>query len=59
MTEVYYSDTNQSLDESMILWQGRLDDFGGKNHDANVVLDLMEGRLDSGPAVLMDNYYNG
>ncbi|KAG5872318.1 hypothetical protein JTB14_018990 [Gonioctena quinquepunctata] len=25
---------------------GELDDFGGKNHAANVVLNLMEGRLD-------------
>lgn len=40
------------------VYTGQLDDLGGKGHAANVVLNLMEGRLDSGHAVFMDNYYN-
>lgn len=93
--QVYYPGKNLSLDESMVLWRGRLsfrqyiknkrhkygiklyvltepdgtilnfdvytghlDDFGGKGHAANVVLHLLDGRLDVGHSVYMDNYYN-
>lgn len=95
MAEVYYPGQNLSLDESMVLWRGRLsfrqyiknkrhkygvklyvltepdgtilkfavytgqlDDFGGTGHAANVVLHLMEGFLDSGHSLYMDNFYN-
>jgi hypothetical protein len=40
------------------VYTGQLDDHGGKSHDANVVLCLMEDYLDVGHSVYMDNYYN-
>lgn len=95
MRTVYYPQRELSLDESMVLWRGRLyfrqyikgkkhkygiklytlsephglilkflvycgvlDDLGGKGHTANVVLNLMQDKLDKGHALLMDNYYN-
>lgn len=95
MNEVYYPDKNLSLDESMVLWRGRLvfrqyiknkkhkygvklylltepdgtilkfkvyngvlDDYGGKGHAANIVLHLTEEKLDVGHSIFLDNYYN-
>lgn len=95
MCEVYYPGKELSLDESMVLWRGRLqfrqyiknkrhkygiklymltepngiilnfaiytgslDDFGGKGHASKIVLHLMEGKLDSGHSVYLDNFYN-
>lgn len=95
MENIYYPGQNLSLDESMILWRGRLifkqyiknkrhkygiklymltepdgiilkfavytgvlDDFGGTGHAANIVLHLMEEKLDVGHSLFMDNYYN-
>ncbi|XP_029340984.1 piggyBac transposable element-derived protein 4-like [Acyrthosiphon pisum] len=95
MSNVYYPGKELSLDESMILWQGRLlfrqfiqnkrhkygiklymltepngiilkfavytgatDDLGGKGHAANVVLHLMEEKLNTGHSIFMDNFYN-
>lgn len=95
MNDIYYPSKELSLDESMVLWRGRLvfrqyiknkrhkygvklyiltepdgiiqkfavytgtlDDFGGKGHAANVVLHLMDQKLDVGHSLYMDNYYN-
>lgn len=95
MLQIYYPDKNLSLDESMVLWRGRLvfrqyiknkrhkygvklylvtepdgtmikfavytgtlDDYGGKGHAANIVLHLMEEKLDVGHSLYLDNYYN-
>lgn len=95
MAEVYYPGKQLSLDESMVLWRGRLlfrqyiknkqhkyglklymlsepngiivniavytgvlDSKGGKGHAANVVLHLMEGKLNCGHSLFMDNFYN-
>lgn len=95
MGEIYYPCKELSLDESMVLWRGRLvfrqyiknkrhkyglklylltepdgmvqkfavytgtlDDFGGKGHAANIVLHLMDQKLDVGHSLYMDNYYN-
>jgi len=95
MSNVYYPGKELSLDESMILWRGRLlfrqfiqnkrhkygiklymltepngiilkfavytgatDDLGGKGHAANVVLHLMEEKLNTGHSIFMDNFYN-
>lgn len=95
LTEIYYPGREISLDESMILWRGRLifkqyipnkrhkygiklymittpngmvikfmvytgmaDDSGGKGHAQKVVLNLLDGMLDVGHSVYMDNYYN-
>lgn len=40
------------------VYTGQLGDFGGKGHAANVVLHLLDGRLDIGHSVYMDNFYN-
>lgn len=40
------------------VYTGQLNDFGDKGHAANVVLNLMDGRLDVGHAVYVDKYYN-
>lgn len=95
METTYYPQKELSLDESMILWRGRLifrqylkgkkhkygiklytlsdphglilrflvycgviDELAGKGHAANVVLKLMERKLDVGHSLYMDNYYN-
>lgn len=95
MADVYYPGRELSLDESMVLWRGRLtfrqyiknkkhkygiklymlttptgliqkfaiytgmlDDLGGKGHAQKVVLHLMEGKLNCGHHIYMDNYYN-
>lgn len=95
MSELYYPGRELSLDESMVLWRGRLifrqyiknkkhkygiklymlttpkgliqkfavytgmlDDFGGKAHAQRVVLHLLEGKLNAGHHLYMDNYYN-
>jgi hypothetical protein len=92
---VYYSGKELSLNESMVLWRGRLlfrqfiqnkhhkygiklymltepngiiikfavytgasGDLGGKGHSANVVLHLMEEKLNTGHSIFMDNFYN-
>jgi len=95
MNNVYYPGKELSLDESMVLWRGRLlfrqfiqnkrhkygiklymltepngiiikfavytgasDDLGGKGHAANVVLHLMDEKLNTGHSIFMDNFYN-
>ncbi|KAJ8928798.1 hypothetical protein NQ314_018586 [Rhamnusium bicolor] len=96
MTAVYYPDKQLSLDESMILWRGRLAfrqyiknkrhkygiklymltepdgtilqfrvytgthdaELAGTGHASKVVMKLMEGKLNQGHALYMDNYYN-
>lgn len=95
MSDIYYTSKELSLDESMVLWRGRLvfrqyiknkrrkyavklylltepdgivlkfavytgtlDDYGGKGHAANVVMHLLDQKLDVGHSVYMDNYYN-
>lgn len=95
MSEIYYPGREISLDESMVLWRGRLifrqyipnkrhrygiklymittptgivlkclvytgmlDDSGGKGHAEKVVMKLLDGILDVGHSVFMDNYYN-
>ncbi|KAK5648157.1 hypothetical protein RI129_003049 [Pyrocoelia pectoralis] len=95
INDTYYPTQNLSIDESMMLYRGRLSfrqyipnkrhkygikfymltepdglilkfliytgnlaDAGGKGHAANVVLHLLEGKLDQGHCVFMDNYYN-
>ena len=95
MEAIYYPNRELSIDESMVLWRGRLvfrqyiknkrhkygiklyqltessglvlktlvycgslDSTGGKGHSENVVLHLMEGKLDKGHALYMDNFYN-
>lgn len=95
MNSVFYPGKELSLDESMVLWRGRLvfrqyiknkkhrygiklymlttpngivlkfavytgvlDDMGGKGHAANVVLHLMNEKLDNGHSLYMDNFYN-
>lgn len=95
MSDIYYPGKELSLDESMVLWRGRLvfrqyiknkrrkyavklylltepdgivlkfavytgtlDDYGGKGHAANVVMHLLDQKLDVGHSVYMDNYYN-
>lgn len=40
------------------MYCGVLDDFGGKGHAANVVLYLMQGKLNCGHSVFLDNFYN-
>uniref|UniRef100_A0A1B6HI21 Uncharacterized protein n=2 Tax=Cicadellinae TaxID=33370 RepID=A0A1B6HI21_9HEMI len=40
------------------MYCGVLDDYGGKGHAANVVLKLMQGKLNCGHSLFMDNYYN-
>ncbi|KFM83242.1 PiggyBac transposable element-derived protein 4, partial [Stegodyphus mimosarum] len=95
VSQIYYPGRELSLDESMILWRGRLvfrqyipnkrhkygiklymvttshgmilkfmvytgmlDDSGGKGHSQKVVMNLLDGMLDVGHSVFMDNYYN-
>ncbi|KAJ8933503.1 hypothetical protein NQ314_013968 [Rhamnusium bicolor] len=95
MAEIYYPGKELSLNESMVLWRGRLifwqyiknkrhkygiklymlkkpsgiiikslvytgalQDGSGKGHTTRVVLDLLEGCLDSGHSIYMDNFYN-
>jgi hypothetical protein len=95
VSDIYYPNKELCIDESMILWRGRLvfrqyiknkkhkygiklylltepdgtvlkicvytgqmDDLGGKGHASNVVLHLMEGKLNVGHSIYMDNYYN-
>lgn len=41
-----------------LIYCGVLDDLGGKGHASNVVLNLMQGKLDCGHSLYMDNYYN-
>lgn len=40
------------------IYAGRYDDLSGRNHASNVVLALMDGFLNSGYELYMDNYYN-
>lgn len=40
------------------MYCGQLDDLGGVGHAANVVLKLMQGKLNCGHSLFMDNYYN-
>lgn len=40
------------------MYCGVLDDYGGHGHAANVVLKLMQGKLNCGHSLFMDNYYN-
>lgn len=96
MTECYYPAAQLSLDESMVLWRGRLSfrqfiknkrhKYGiklymltepdglilkfrvyagakdtqvtGKGHAEKVVMELLQGKLNSGHELYMDNYYN-
>ncbi|KAJ8910932.1 hypothetical protein NQ315_014352 [Exocentrus adspersus] len=39
------------------VYTGILDSKGGKGHAANVVLHLMDGKLNYGHSVFMDNFY--
>lgn len=92
---IYFPYRELSLDESMVLWRGRVifrqfvqnkrhkyriklymltepndtilkfavyagafDDIGGKGHAINVVLHLMEEKLNIGHSLFMDNFYN-
>ncbi|XP_035230173.1 piggyBac transposable element-derived protein 4-like [Stegodyphus dumicola] len=41
-----------------MVYTGMLDDSGGKGHAQKVVMNLLEGMLDVGHSVFMDNYYN-
>lgn len=41
-----------------MVYTSMLDDYGGKGHSQKVVLKLLEGLLDVGHNVYMDNYYN-
>ncbi|KAG5875000.1 hypothetical protein JTB14_009891 [Gonioctena quinquepunctata] len=41
-----------------MIYTGSPDDSGGKGHTTKVVLNLLEGHLDSGHSVYMDNFYN-
>lgn len=41
-----------------LIYCGILDDLGGTGHAANVVLNLMQGKLNCGHSLYMDNYYN-
>lgn len=96
MSNLYYSETNLSIVESMVLWRGRLvfrqyiknkkHKYGVKLYElcmssgivlkffvykgksekpptrtlrvTDVVLDLMEGYLDRGHFIYVDNFYN-
>lgn len=95
MESIYYPTKHLSLDESMVLWRGRLifrqyiknkrhkygiklyilaepngtilkvhvytstlDETAGKGHTEKIVKKLLEGKLNAGHAVYMDNYYN-
>ncbi|GBP86943.1 PiggyBac transposable element-derived protein 4 [Eumeta japonica] len=95
MTNIYSPGKQLSLDESMVLWRGRLlfrqyiknklhkygvklyvlaepegivlnfliyggagEETSGLEHTQKIVLKLLEGKLDSGHSVYMDNYYN-
>uniref|UniRef100_A0A1B6LW93 PiggyBac transposable element-derived protein domain-containing protein n=1 Tax=Graphocephala atropunctata TaxID=36148 RepID=A0A1B6LW93_9HEMI len=40
------------------MYCGVMDDYGGKGHAANVVLNLMQGKLNCGHSLYMDNFYN-
>lgn len=40
------------------IYAGKYDDLSGRNHASNVVLALMDGFLNSGYELYMDNYYN-
>ena len=41
-----------------MVYSGTLGDFGGKGHTEKVVMHLLEGKLNCGHHVFMDNYYN-
>lgn len=41
-----------------LIYSGLLDDLGGKGHAANVVLNLMQDKLNCGHSLYMDNFYN-
>lgn len=41
-----------------LIYCGVLDDLGRTGHAANVVLNLMQGKLNCGHSIYMDNYYN-
>lgn len=96
MDETYYPGKELSLDESMVLWRGRLKfrqfiknkkykygiklymltepdgtilcfrvytgsgdaEVAGKGHAYKVVMKLMDGKLQSGHTLYMDNFYN-
>ena len=95
MSKIFYPGRELSLDESMMLWRGRLvfrqyiknkrhkygiklymltdpngiilkfmvytgslDDCGGKGHTEKVVLHLLDGKLNVGHSLYMDNFYN-
>jgi hypothetical protein len=95
ISQLYNPKKELCIDESMILWRGRLlfrqyiknkkhkygiklylltepdgtilkvcvytgqvDDLGGKGHAEKVVFHLMEGKLNAGHSIYMDNYYN-
>ncbi|KAJ8728945.1 hypothetical protein PYW07_006641 [Mythimna separata] len=96
MTECYYPGKELSLDESMVLWRGRLAfrqfiknkrhkygiklymltepdglilkfrvyaggkdiEVTGKGHAEKVVMELLQGKLNNGHELYMDNYYN-
>lgn len=96
MSSVYYPNKELSLDESMMLWRGRLAfrqyiknkrhrygiklymltepdgttlrfhvytgahdvDLSGTGHASKVVQSLMEGKLNCGHSLYMDNFYN-
>lgn len=96
MTECYYPAQQLSLDESMVLWRGRLSfrqfiknkrhkygiklymltepdglilkfrvyaggkdiEVTGKGHAEKVVMELLQGKLNNGHELYMDNFYN-
>lgn len=46
------------LNLKFVIYSGKDDKFGGKDHTMKVVLHLLEGNLNRGHSIYMDNFYN-
>ncbi|GIY76629.1 piggyBac transposable element-derived protein 4 [Caerostris darwini] len=56
--KLYMITTPDGMVIKFMVHSGMVDDSGGKGHAQKVVLNLLEGMLDVGHSVYMDNYYS-
>ncbi|XP_035207528.1 piggyBac transposable element-derived protein 4-like [Stegodyphus dumicola] len=56
--KLYMITTPDGMILKFMIYAGMLDDSGRKEHAKKVVMNLLEGMLDVGHSIFMDNYFN-
>ncbi|KAK9711492.1 Transposase IS4 [Popillia japonica] len=56
--KLYMLTNPDGLVNKVAIYTGMLDEMGGRGHAQKVVLHLLQGKLNEGHHVYMDNYYN-